>query len=119
MRHVRALSVVVLCVFLVACASSMVKPLEVSKVTAETALYEARLLQNKGVITEAEFLQLKTVYDKLKIAQDVAIDTRIAYLMLSSTENEAKMLNARKVVTQLSAQFVSMAEKLGIGGTSW
>ena len=100
---------------LVACAGPQpVKQYELGKVTAETLLYEARMAQNRAQITASQFSQVKIVYDQLKQAQDLAIDTRKAMITFNTVDNQAKAQKAMDAVLSLSTQFIALATDLGL-----
>ncbi|MCL4490470.1 MAG: hypothetical protein M1510_00990 [Nitrospirae bacterium] len=77
---------------LTACTGAqMVKTAEVSKSTGESILYEARMLQNKGVITDGQFNNIRDMYDLWQPAEKLAIEARIAYLRVKTADNKQKM----------------------------
>ena len=92
-----------------------VKPYELGKVTAETLLYDARAMQNKGTITAAQFDQVRKVYDQLRVAQDIAIDARKAVIVANAAPDvAAKAQTAMNNVIQLSTQLIGLAQSIGI-----
>lgn len=108
-----------LLVFIIVVGSSCagpqtVKQYELGKVAAESLLYDARVLQNKGMITADQFNQVRKVYDQLKQAQDIAIDARKAVISYNTAENKAKATTAMSNVLSLSTQLVGLAQSMGI-----
>lgn len=100
---------------LVACAGPQtVKPFELGKVAAESLLYDARILQNKGTITADQFAQVRKVYDQLKTAQDIAIDARKAVILYDTADNQAKAAAAMSSVVSISTQLIGLAQSMGI-----
>ena len=91
-----------------------VKPFELGKVAAESLLYDARVLQNKGMITADQFNQVRKVYDQLKQAQDIAIDARKAVITYNTADNQAKASTAMSSVVSLSTQLIGLAQSMGI-----
>ena len=116
MRKRNILLLMVLMVFcLSACASvQSVKPYELGKVTAETILYQARVAQNQGTITENQFVQVRDAYDKFKAAQDVAIDARKAMIAVGTADAEQKATVAMNNLLILSTEFIALAQKFGL-----
>ncbi|MCX5825090.1 MAG: hypothetical protein NTY86_16755 [Deltaproteobacteria bacterium] len=111
--NILVLAVVVL--FLAACAGpQQVKTYELGKVTAESILFNARVLQNKGQISAAQFDQIRKIYDQFKQAQDTAIDARKAVIAYNTADNQAKAQTAMNGVLQFSAQMISLAQGLGL-----
>ncbi len=120
-KQVSVLLVLVLMVYamgiLVNCAGPQtVKPYELGRVTAETLLYDARIMQNKGALTADQFNQVRTVYDQLKVAQDIAISARKAVVDNSKDASPAKVSNAMNNVINLSTQLIKLAQSMGIKG---
>jgi hypothetical protein len=124
-----------------ACAGPQtVKPYAVVKATAEEILFDARVMQNKALITADEFAKVVTVYDKIKAAQDAVIDGRQTYAQISlqydallqaNTDPEAlnstyaklqvaqQALNANMAqVTALLSELAGIAAQLGIKGVN-
>jgi len=98
-----------------ACAGvQSVKPYELGKVTAETILYQARVAQNQGTITENQFVQVRDAYDKFKAAQDVAIDARKAMIAVGTADAEQKATVAMNNLLILSTEFIALAQKFGL-----
>ncbi len=93
---------------------SFVKPVQITKETAETVLYQARIMQNKGTLTAIQFDQVRKAYDALKIAQDVVIDARVAYLASESTTNKAALDAALTAVTKELTNLTKVAVDLGV-----
>lgn len=101
------------------CASGpVVQTIEVTKATAESILYEARIAQIKGKITDAQFNSIRDVYDKLRAAVNVSIDARIAYLTLQTTDTEQRMTEAVSAVTDMTVQLISLAAQFGLINTA-
>lgn len=111
------LMITVLMLALAACGTpSFVKPTHVTKDTAETVLYQARVMQNKGTLTAAQFDTVRKAYDALKVAQDTVIDARIAYLTESTTTKQAILNAAISGVSKNLAAFMQLATDFGIMG---
>jgi len=91
-----------------------VKQYELGKVAAESILYNARVLQNRGQISAAQFDQVRKVYDQLKQAQDAAIDARKAMIAFDTADNQAKARIAMDGVLRLSTQMIGLATEIGI-----
>ena len=104
----------VLTFVLCACAGPQtVKPYAVIKATAEEVLYDARIMNNQGDITDAEFEKVAGIYDKVKAAQDAVINARITVINITKAYNDA-MANAdpatqNDIKTKLSAAQVALA----------
>jgi len=92
------------------------KPYEIGKVTAETILYEARILQNRGELSEQDFETVRGIYDKLKDAQDVAINARMSLIQYHSAGAETQAEIAMLEVVNLSSELLRLAAKYKIGG---
>lgn len=103
------------CVF-VGCVTGPqpVKQYELGKVTAETILYEARVMQNHGAITVDQFNQIRDIYDQLRQAQDIAIDARKAVIAYNTTDNQNKFTVAMNNVLALSIRMVTLAQNIGL-----
>lgn len=98
-----------------ACAGvQTVKPYELGRVTAETILFDARVLMNKKVITEAQFNEARKVYDQWKAAQDIAIDTRKLAVKTSLAPDIATANLAMSNVLILSTRLLTLAQSMGI-----
>lgn len=97
---------------------AFVKSTEATRTFAESVLYEARVSQNKGQLTAEQFATVKGVYDKLYDAQNSVIDARIAYLKATEGEQAKAEFNfkqATAVLGSVSADFVALAVKYGLG----
>lgn len=92
----------------------VVQTMEVTKVTAESILYEARVAQGKGKITTGQFDVIRGAYDKLKVAVDLSIDARIGYLTLQTPDAEVRMTGTIAAVTDATVQLISLASSLGL-----
>jgi len=118
MRRFKEIKIAILLVCLLALTAcpgvQTVKPFELGKVAAESLLYDARVLQNKGMITADQFNQVRKVYDQLKQAQDIAIDARKAVITYNTTDNQAKAQAATSSVVSLSTQLIGLAQSMGI-----
>lgn len=118
MRRFKEIKLLMLCsclLALMACAGPQtVKPFELGKVAAESLLYDARILQNKGTITADQFSQVRKVYDQLKVAQDIAIDARKAVILTGTADSQAKATTAMSSVVSLSTQLIGLAQGMGI-----
>ena len=53
------------------------------------------------------------MYNKLKVAQDAAINARIAYLKSGLAEDQKKLENWTGVVSELTAGLVAIATQFG------
>jgi hypothetical protein len=114
-KTITALVTIVAILALGACGTqSFVKPVQITKDTAETVLYQARIMQNKGTLTAIQFDQVRKAYDALKIAQDVVIDARVAYLASESTTNKAALDAALTAVTKELTNLTKVAVDLGV-----
>lgn len=108
------LTAIALAAMLFACAGPQpVRQYELGKVAAESILFEARVLQNQGKITAAQFDKVRAVYDRLKQTQDLAIDARKALIAYNTADNQNKAQAAMTAVLQLSTQMVGLATELG------
>lgn len=118
MRRFKEIKLLMLCsclLALMACAGPQtVKPFELGKVAAESLLYDARILQNKGTITADQFSQVRKVYDQLKVAQDVAIDARKAVISYDTGTNQERAAKAMSNVISISTQLIGLAQSMGI-----
>lgn len=126
---------------LAACSGPQtVKPYAVVKATAEEILFDARVMQNKGMITDAEFQKVAAIYDKVRAAQDAVIDGRktVAQISLSydallkanidpdalnstyaKLQAAQQALNANMAqVTALLSELAGIAAQLGIKGVN-
>ena len=117
-RYSPIVGILMLWVFMVAYSCTgvqTVKPYELGKVTAETILFDARVLMNKKVITPVQFDSMLKVYDQLKVAQDIAIDARIAVIKTNSAPDALNKANlAMNNVISLSMRLLTLAESMGI-----
>ena len=96
-----------------ACTSKTVKGFQVSKAVAETVLYESRLLYNAGKMDSTSFDKVKDMYNKVKVAQDAAINARIAYLKSGLETDKKQLENWTGVVGELTAGLVAIATQFG------
>jgi len=111
----KSIIVLLLPIVFVACATPQsTKPYAISKVTAETILYEARVLLNNGKITAQDFDVIKTSYDYLQKAQDAAIDARIAAIRIGTAEANQKWQVAWEQVLRLSNNLINLAKMFKI-----
>jgi hypothetical protein len=114
-RSILLLMAILFAVSIIGCAGvQSVKPYELGKVTAETILYQARVAQNQGTITENQFVQVRDAYDKFKAAQDVAIDARKAMIAVGTADAEQKATVAMNNLLILSTEFIALAQKFGL-----
>jgi len=119
----RTIALITACLFLSAAVAACsgiqtVQPYEIGKVAAESLLYDARVLQNQGVITPDQFAQIRKIYDQLSIAQSIAIDARKMVIVYNTAENQDKVRLTMSNVTALSSQLLDLAISLGIKGVS-
>jgi hypothetical protein len=117
-RYSPIVGILMLWVFMVAYSCTgvqTVKPYELGKVTAETILFDARVMMNKKVITTAQFDEVRKVYDQLKVAQDIAIDARKAVIKTNSAPDAiSKSSLAMSNVIILSTRLIELAQSMGI-----
>ncbi len=93
---------------------------QATKDVAETALYTARVAENTGVITEAQFLEVRAAYDELRLAQSAVIDARIDYLKNPTPAGQAALDAKMQAVTTLMLKIINTCRKYGIGeGVLW
>lgn len=116
-----AVATILLTACVTACGPTIV--LNGSKATkdvAETVLYDARVAQNNGIITEKQFEEIRAAYDELKEAQDMVIDLRLAYLK-NPTDYGQNAIDAQILaVSTFSLKFIDICRKYGFGeGVLW
>ncbi len=93
---------------------------QATKDVSETALYTARVAENTGVITEAQFLEVRAAYDELRLAQSAVIDARIDYLKNPTPAGQAALDAKMQAVTTLMLKIINTCRKYGIGeGVLW
>lgn len=86
-----------------------------TKTVAEDILFYARVYQNAGKITDTQFAEIQKAYDSLKVAQDIFIDTRVAYLkMPTDITAEQKYQQNLQLVLRASTQLIMLAYKVGL-----
>jgi hypothetical protein len=108
--------------FVVGCGAKSVKGFQVSKTVAETVLYESRLLQNQGKMDDATFAKVKDLYEKWAVAQNAAIDARIAYLRSGLETDKANLEKWSTVISTCTTGLIAIAtqfkfaDKVLIGG---
>ncbi len=95
----------------VGCNKNIVKPLETNKTIAEEILFEARILMNKGEITEQDFNLIKSIYEKLRDGQNVVIDARLGMLKYDTAEAEEKYRVAVAEIDRLLRELIQLAQK--------
>lgn len=96
-----------------ACSAKTVKGFQVSKVVAETVLYESRILQNQGKMDAATFDKVKGLYDKWAVAQNAAINARIAYLKSGLETDKGNLEKWSAVVSEVTVGLVTIATQFG------
>lgn len=102
-------------VFSVGCAGTQsVAPYEIGKVTAETILYEARVMQNEGKITDTDFAKVKKAYDTMAATQALAIDFRIAYLQNRDAANKVQYEAYLRNIPLLLKDLLDIGAALGV-----
>ena len=106
---------------LAACGGTAVlKTAEVTKETAEAALYQARILERQGKITPDQFAEAMKAYDVLRVAQGALIDAREAYLKSPAQDTQSALDAAVVTLAAKSAEFIDIARKYNIAeGTLW
>lgn len=115
-KAVAALGILMLTVVLLAgCAgSTVVKSVEAVKITGETILIEAKVMNSTGKLSDTDFAKVKKSYDSLAAAQNLAIDFRIAYLQSKAeadrVQYEAYLRNLPLILNDL----IALAKSLGI-----
>jgi uncharacterized protein YcfL len=116
MKRIGLIAVLVAAFALVAgCSGTQpVKQYEMGKVAAETILFDARVMQNRGTITADQFEQIRKVYDQLKQAQDIAIDAREAMITYETSGSKLRAQVAMEGVLRLSAQMITLAQSMGL-----
>lgn len=115
---IKTLMALALTVFVsVSCGTqSFVKPVKITKDTAEAALYQARVMQNNGTLTADQFATVRKAYDALKTAQDTVIDARVAYLADGSATKKAALDAALTALANELANLTRVAGDFGIIG---
>lgn len=99
-------------ILITGCATGpVVQTVEVTQVTAESILKQARIAQNQGKLTDEQFKKVRNTYDKLKMAVDVSIDARIAYLTYQTADTDAQLQAAINGVTGLTVELLSLASQ--------
>lgn len=96
-----------------ACGVKTVKGFQVSKVIAETVLYESRILNNKGQMDTATFEKVRGLYDKWAVAQNEAINARIAYLKSGVAQDKANLDKWAAVISEATAGLMAIATQFG------
>lgn len=104
-----ALAVVVGC-----SGAQTTKPHEIGKATAESILYEARILQNSGKLSAADFEKVKRYYDRYKLSQDFIIDTRIALIKSYDATQKLQYDAALRNLPLLLKDLMDLAAGFGI-----
>lgn len=90
------------------------EPYEIGKVTAETILFKSRIAQNKGLITEDQFNQIRKIYDDLYVLQNQAIDLTIAYVKYNKQSDKEKLDALMNEIEKLSLKLLELSLKYGI-----
>lgn len=123
-HRIAVLIIVAVCIAFAfaACGVKTVKGFQASKAIAESVLYESRILFNQGKMDAKTFDAVRASYDKLKTAQDAAINARIAYLKSGLEADKQNLEKWSAVVaevvgglTAIATQF-GFADKVLIGG---
>jgi len=94
--------------------TSFLRTAETTNITAKEILYQARILDNKGVITASDFTAIRNVYDRLIEAERVAVQARVDYLKVQTAAKEQRMNVAIHKVEDLMRQLITLALKYGI-----
>ena len=120
LRRIRVAPVLLLLLFLTACPATVpttpttTTQIMLSQTAAEGILYDARVALNKGLIKQALYDQIKAGYNLWSIAQNAAIDARVAYLK-SPTQTTQTALDAAMNALQANASnLVTAAGQAGI-----
>jgi hypothetical protein len=103
---------------MVACAS-LVQNLNLTKVSAEYVLREARVQLNAGHLTQAQYKTVADSYDALAAAQKTIIDARLAYL--ADSDNLTKKAAYQAAIDALKNNKTALEDaatnlKIDIGG---
>ena len=116
MKRIGLITVLVATLALVAGCSGPqpVKQYELGKVAAETILFDARVMQNRGAITADQFGQIRKIYDQLREAQDIAIDAREALITYETPGSKLRSQVAMEGVLRLSTQMITLARSIGL-----
>jgi len=103
--------------FLCSCAggNEVLVSTQTTKTVAEDVLFYARVAQNMGKISEAQFNDVKKAYEIVRVSQNQLIDARIAYLKLPSdaTADQKYQLALQQTLTAMQ-NLTLMAYSLGI-----
>jgi hypothetical protein len=100
--------------------AGILKTAQVTKDTAETALYEARVMERQGVITADQFAEVTKAYETVRAAQGVLIDARETYLKSPTQDNQSAVTAAIVALAADSAQLIDIARKYKVGeGILW
>lgn len=119
MKRIAVFLMVLVCMIgLVACPS-LVQNLNLTKVSAEYVIREARVQFNAKHLTQAQYDTVSHAYDAIQAAQKTTIDARLAYLadqnnLTKQAAYKAAVDALKKNKTDLEAAAVNL--KLDIGG---
>lgn len=106
---------------LAGCATAQnAQPYEIGKVTAEAILYEARVMQNAGKLSDADFQKIKRSYDQYRACQNIVIDTRLSLLKSYNADvklqYDAALKNLPIMLKDLMDVAAAFNINLGFGG---
>jgi len=100
---------------LVGCAGPQTtKPYEIGKATAESILYEARVTQNTGKLSAADFAKIQQYYERYKLSQDFIIDTRYALVESYDADQKLQYDVALRNLPTLLKDLMDLAAGFGI-----
>lgn len=91
-----------------------VAPYEIGKEAAVTILYEARLMNNSGKLSDEDFAKVKRAYDSLAAAQNLAIDFRITYLQSKDPADKIQYEAYLRNVPLLLKDLMELATSFGV-----
>lgn len=111
---IKSLVVLALLVSVGCSGTQTTKPYEIGKATAESILYEARIMQNSGKLSTADFEKIKRYYDRYKLSQDFIIDTRIALIRSYDASQKLQYDAALRNLPLLLKDLMDMAAGFGI-----
>lgn len=86
-----------------------------TKTVAEDILFYARVYQNMGKISAAQFEEVRKAYEAVRSAQDTFIDARIAYLKAPADATaEQQFQRNLSIVLQAMQRLTLLAYNLGL-----
>lgn len=114
-RLYAVLMVFCLLAFMASCQSGCsttntdVKVAQVGKASAESILVGAKALQNSKVITEEQYKEIAKYYDMYAVAQNAAIDARVAWLRAGKPKDATKLDKAIAASASALTSFMEIA----------